>query len=170
MSQEIFGQRRGMQLRPSFRHRSAHSASEAETRLADALTSQATCRGRMRDGRLEVSVVSDEPAFWAPELRARVTEEDGSAIVKGYYSPKTETWTLFLAIYALTVFSTGVGTVFGLAQWQLGSHAWALWSLPIGVFAVACVWLGARIGQRLGSDDMRTIEAFIRTTLPSKDD
>ncbi len=155
-----------MQLRPSFQHQSAQSMSDAERRLADALTSpETTCHGRIRDGRLELTVVSDDPAFWAPELRAQLTEQAGNTIVKGYYSPKTETWTLFLAIYALTVFSTGVGTVFGLAQWQLGSPAWALWSLPIGVFAVACVWLGARIGQQLGSDDMRTIEAFIRTTL-----
>jgi uncharacterized membrane protein YfcA len=63
------------------------------------------------------------------------------------------------------VFSTGVGAVFGFAQYSLGHDAWALWSVPIGVALVACVWAGARLGQSLGADNMQTLANFVRDAL-----
>ncbi len=157
-----------MQLRPSFRYRCSGTAAEGLARLQSAMQEdEATCRGKIREGKLELIVDDPHPHFWAPELRARIYDEEGDLVVKGYFAPKPDTWTMFLAIYAATVFSTGVGTVFGFAQWQLGHSAWALWSLPVGLFAVACVWLGARLGHELGSEDMQTLRSFVEENVGS---
>ncbi len=152
-----------MQLRPSFRYSCPGTAATAMERLSVAMSEDgASCRGRVREGRVELIVADEHSHFWAPELRARIYDEDESFVVKGYFAPKPDTWTMFLAIYAATVFSTGVGTVFGFAQWQLGHSPWAMWSLPIGLVAVASVWLGARLGQQLGAGDMETLGQFVR--------
>ncbi len=141
-------------------------AEDVTERLREALHEpDSPCRGRVREGRLELIVNDEKPHFWAPELRARIYEEDEEAVIRGHFAPKPDTWTMFLAIYAATIFSTGVGTVFGLAQWQLGSSPWALWALPLGTMAVGCVWLGARLGQQLGSDNMDTLRNFVEDTL-----
>ncbi len=129
----------------------------------------APCRGRVREGRVELLVADENPHFWAPEMRARIYDEGAEFVVKGYFAPKPDTWTMFLAIYAATIFSTGVGTVFGFAQWQLHHTPWALWSLPLGLVAIVCVWLGARMGQQLGARDMDTLQEFMKEAVePAK--
>ena len=158
-----------MQLRPSFRYQCTGGAESVATRIADALKLPgAPCRGRVRDGRLELVVNVEDPHFWAPEMRARIFEEGPQTIVQGHFAPKPETWTMFLAIYAATLFSTGIGGVFGLAQWQLGSSPWALWTVPAGLAAIGMVWLGARLGQRLGADNMQTLQTFVEQVLSAE--
>ena len=159
-----------MQLRPSYRYQCSEDVESATQKLRDALHEpSATCRGRIREGRIELVVDDARPHFWAPELRARIHDDDSGTVILGHFAPKPDTWTMFLAIYAATIFSTGVGTVFGLAQWQLGKLPWALWSLPIGIGAVACVWISARIGQTLGADNMNTLRRFIEENLSHSD-
>jgi len=153
-------------LRPLFLQRSNASAEAVTAALGEALRSEdASCTGRIREGRIEVVVRDEAPHFWAPELRARIVEDEDSTRIEGYFAPKADTWTMFVAIYAATVFSTGIGVVFGLAQWQLGSSPWALWSLPVGAFAIFCVRLGAHIGQRWGADNIQTLRDFIKDSV-----
>lgn len=160
-----------MQLRPTYQSKQSGDPEGVIARMRAALdTPGAVCRGRVRAGRLEIAVHDAKPPFWAPELRARIYQDGDQTLIRGRFAPKPETWTMFLAIYAATIFSTGISTVFGLAQWQLGSSPWALWALPIGVAAICSVWLGARMGQRLGANDMETIRTFIRHALASGDD
>jgi len=160
-----------MQLRPSYQYQSSRDAEDVTERLREALHEQnAPCRGRVREGRVELIVNDEKPHFWAPELRARIYEEGERAVIRGHFAPKPDTWTMFLAIYAATIFSTGVGTVFGLAQWQLGSSPWALWTLPLGLAGVCGVWLAARMGQTLGADNMATLQRFIEDTLRGDED
>ncbi len=159
-----------MELKPKFEYRFEGSVEDLESRLSQVVSQpEARCKGGIREGFLELSINTKHPPFWAPQLRARVFSEDSHTCIRGRFAPKPETWTLFVAVYAATLFSTGVGAVFGLSQYSLGHAAWALWSIPIGIALVSCVWLGARLGQQLGADDMKTLGNFVRACSPSGD-
>jgi hypothetical protein len=155
-----------VELKPRFQHRFNGAKESAEEKIEEALQRpESICRGGIREGFLVLSVRDERPHFWSPQLRARILDEDPSTLIRGRFAPKPDTWTMFIAIYAAVVFSTGVGAVFGLAQLSLGSDPWALWSIPVGLALVGCVWLGARLGQELGAEDMQTLSTFVRETL-----
>ena len=158
-----------MELKPRFEYRFTGTPEEVEQRIALAVDRpDQSCRGGFREGYLELSLNLKNPPFWAPQLRARLTAEGPHAFIRGRFAPKPETWTFFVAVYAAVVFSTGVGAVFGFSQYSLGHDAWALWSVPVGIALVACVWTGARLGQSLGANDMKTLANFVRDALEQK--
>jgi hypothetical protein len=155
-----------VELKPSFEYRFDGSQAELESTFSDAIgRPDASCIGGIREGFLELSTNARHPPFWAPQLRATVRQHDSHTLIEGRFAPKPETWTLFVAVYAAVIFSTGVGAVFGFSQYSLGHDAWALWSLPLGAVSISCVWLGARLGQSLGAEDMETITNFVKESL-----
>jgi hypothetical protein len=155
-----------LELKPRFEYRFAGSPEEVERRIARAVDRpEQSCKGGIRDGHLELSPNLKSPPFWTPQLRAQLTADGPHTFIRGRFAPKPETWTFFVAVYAAVVFTTGVGAVFGYSQYSLGHDAWALWSVPVGLVLVACVWMGARLGQSLGASDMETLANFVRDCL-----
>jgi hypothetical protein len=155
-----------VELKPRFEYRYEGKAEHLELGLAEAVSRpEATCKGGIREGFLELVLNVKHPPFWAPQLRARIIPEESHTLIRGRFAPKPETWTFFIAVYAAVVFSTGVGAVFGFSQFSLGRSPWALWSLPIGALLVGCVWAFARIGQGLSAKDMQTLATFVRDSL-----
>lgn len=155
-----------MELRPQYHQEFSLAAEDAIARLSFALKQEASpVRGRVVGNKVEI-MCSGDTHFWSPELRGRILEHgDGQSRLRSRFTPHQNTWTMFLAIYAGVIFSTGIGATFGLAQLTLKHNAWALWSIPIGIILIALVWLGARIGQSLGSDEMQVLKDFVRDSI-----
>ncbi|MFT5142653.1 MAG: hypothetical protein ACI84D_001269, partial [Thalassolituus oleivorans] len=89
-------------------------------------------------------------------------ENEGDQIeVFGRFSPHPTIWSAFLAMYLAIAFAGLMGVVFGYSQWILGLYTTGLWSGPIAIFLTSLVYLAARIGRRLGEDQMRELSDFL---------
>jgi hypothetical protein len=109
-----------------------------------------------------------EHHFWSPELRARVESTDAGSHVVGRFGPRPSVWTMFMVIYAHLVFIAIAGGCYAMAQLALGRSPTAGWAIPAALVLAALVHLVARVGQRLGSDEMHDIRDFLTAALESE--
>lgn len=145
------------------------SADEAVARLRSALADHgpeltATISGRY----VVLRVAESRQHFGSPQLSFEIEDQASGSSINGLFMPLPSIWTGFMALYGLIVFGGFSGTIYGLAQWQIGNAPHACWSIPIAGLLLACVHLAAGIGKKMGSSQMRQLQQFAERSLLKK--
>ena len=104
--------------------------------------------------------------LWSPWLSFSVEEDEKGSLLSGRFAPHPSVWTMYMAFYAMLLFSMlGLG-FFGLSQWLAGEAPTMLWSLPIGAVIGAVLYGSAFIGQGLTARQMCAMRSFIEDSFP----
>lgn len=99
--------------------------------------------------------------FWSPWLTFAFESDQEGTLLTGRFAPHPSAWTFYVAGYGMVLTSLlGLG-FFGLSQWIAGEPPTMLWSLPIGLFLLAALYLSAFVGQRLSAGEMEAMRAFV---------
>ena len=114
---------------------------------------------------LVIKIPHERRHYWSPQLQVGLDDRDGRVQVNGLITPMPAVWTMFAGIYALILVLGFFGTMYGLAQWQLGHSPFALWSFPLTLLLLGGVYGAALVGQRIGHDQTEELTAFLRGCL-----
>ncbi len=153
-------------VRPPIHLTSDLSEEEILKQVGESLRAK-TCpvAGVTATARIELHVLGSEEHLWSPQLVVNITQEAGCTHLRGDFGPHPSVWTLYMAGYALCVFSTLVGSSFAYAQWVMGEPLWALLSLPLAAISALCLYLLAFFGQHAGSAQMDQLRNFLEADL-----
>lgn len=120
-----------------------------------------TWTGHITGTHAQLVVPRRERHMWSPWLSFSVEERDAATVLTGRFAPHPSVWTMYLAFYAMLLFSMlGLG-FFGLSQWIAGEAPTMLWSLPIGLVIGVVLYASAFIGQGLTARQMCAMRSFI---------
>lgn len=113
------------------------------------------------DSYLVINIPKERQHYWSPHLQVELEDNDGEVLVSGLITPMPAVWTMFAGMYSLILVLGFFGTIYGLAQKQLGQAATGLWSIPISILLLACVYAAAMIGQRIGRKQTEELVQFL---------
>lgn len=151
-----------LRMRPRVRLTSRASNSDIarviRSRTADpAVPFQSTATGSY----VVIQVPDDRQHLWSPQLQFEITEGGDGSVLEGLFMPPAPVWTAFAGLYGLILFAGFFGTMFGLAQLQLGWSPVGLLALPVSLVLLATVYGAALVGQRWGLDQMHELSGFL---------
>jgi hypothetical protein len=112
-----------------------------------------------------IRIPEKDQHYWSPEMHVWVREEEKVSIIYSVIGPKPKIWTLFIFAYTVVLVSTFFGSSYGIIQYFLGIKADFLWSIPIGLSALALVYGAAYYGQLKGREQMLLLNDFINDAL-----
>ncbi len=131
---------------------------ELEARLTHHFRmSAAACIGWVTPPYAELHVPEAQRHFWSPRLALTFDEHPEGTIVHGVYRPEPDVFTGFMFGHTAFVSLALAGFFVGVAQVTLGQLAWALIGLPIGLLLSGLLIVAAKLGQKLGRDEMRML-------------
>ena len=81
------------------------------------------------------------------------------------FGPRPSVWSVFVAMYVGISFIGTMGLIYGLSKMSLGENSAALWFGPGAILASAVVYAIARMGRRLGMDQMIELRDFLNSTV-----
>lgn len=87
-------------------------------------------------------------------------EADGTRL-SARFGPAPAVWTLYVALYAVSLIMTLLCVAFGFAQWSAGQTPVALYFAPVALFCAGLVYGASYVGQGLGSAQMYALRAFV---------
>ncbi len=116
-----------------------------------------------------IKIPEQNQHYWSPEMHVWVREENDKTIVYGVIGPKPKIWTMFIFFYTVILTSTFFGGSYGVIQLILGIKADFLWSIPVGIFALALVYGAAFYGQHKGREQMMMLQHFLDDVIISND-
>ena len=147
-----------LEMQPTFTVDVPMSSDEAVRRIREAIESPELRKYAVVAGNvIDLKIDPADQRFWSPHLSIELSDEDSGSKLFGRFSPRPEVWTLFMAIYAVVIALIFGMAVWGYVQWFLGNTPWALAIPPAGILLIILLHLASRIGQRLSSDQMRTL-------------
>ncbi len=114
---------------------------------------------------LVITIPESRQHFWSPQLQVEIEETPEGLSVRGLITPMPAVWTLFAAMYGVILVFGFFGTMFGLAQLQLGQPPHGLWSIPAASAALFAVYAAALAGQHLGRNQTRELVSLLREML-----
>ncbi|MCA9558243.1 MAG: hypothetical protein KC583_06705 [Myxococcales bacterium] len=123
--------------------------------------SEPRVHAQMADHHLELLIDEADRHYWSPWLSVDLEPADDGTRVKGRYGPHPSVWTMFMSMYFFFAFVALAGVVFGGTQWLVKQHPWGLWFVPVAALLVGITYVASLLGQRLGADQMRTLEAAL---------
>lgn len=103
--------------------------------------------------------------YWSPEMHVWAREEENKTIVYGIIGPKPKIWTMFIFFYTIILVLAFFGGSYGIIQLILGIKADFIWSIPIGLVALALVYGAAYFGQYKGKEQMLLLQNFLDATI-----
>ena len=107
-----------------------------------------------------LKMTKEEQHFWSPVLNLDVEPHGKGTLLKGYFGPAPNVWTLFMAMYLFIGFS-GLGAgMYGVSQILLERSPTAFWGVPIAFVLELLVYGIALVGQGLAQDQMYTLKHF----------
>jgi len=156
-----------VRLRPTFTIPLSGSREVAMAAIRERLASDDRFAGRWRGkGRwAEIHVPHVERRLWSPHLSLRLDEEPDGCSLFGRFAPHPEVWTLFMFLYFALAFAVVFGGVFGYVQWASDERPWALWTVGVGLPAIALIHVAGAVGQRLGYGQMVRLKAELDEVL-----
>lgn len=150
------------QLRPRLRIVSQLASQEVLSQIQNHLTkNNFPLEGQVVQEHAFIRIPEKDQHYWSPELHVWVREQDDETIVYGVMGPKPKIWTMFMFFYTAVLTSTFFGVSYGIIQYVLGIKADFLWSIPLGIFAIAGVYAAAKYGQYKGRDQMQLLQQFL---------
>jgi hypothetical protein len=118
--------------------------------------------GHITGTHAQLVVPRKERHLWSPWLSFSVEEYESGTLLKGRFAPHPSVWTMYMAFYAMLLFSMlGLG-FFGLSQWLAGEAPTMLWSLPIGAVIFLGLYGSAFVGQGLTARQMCAMRDFVQ--------
>ena len=159
-------------LQPKFVVKLAVPPETVVAKLRRSIREEAFCdHAKFAGNCFDFHVEADARRFWSPHLSVQISglaasgeraKYDGS-IPEDHselfcrFSPRPEIWTMFMAIYAMILGLTFMGTIFAYVQWHMGDRPWAILCIPIGTVIITCLHVASLIGQRLSADQMKIL-------------
>lgn len=130
---------------------------------------EAPWEGDLRGTHVQVMVPEAERHLWSPWLTFEVTCSEAGCRLEGRFAPHPGAWTLYMAGYAVFVFTAlGLGA-FGFSQWVAGQAPTALWGIPACIVGTGLLYGLAFIGQGLTAKQMCAMRAFVREAVETAD-
>lgn len=145
-----------IRLRPRISRVSALPPAEVRRRIEQRLDDPGCpVEGRVFNSSAVLRTPPSERHFWSPHFEVGFEEApDGGSYLSGIFGPRPAVWSILVAAYAAIGFLGVMGVTFGFSQWMLGYPPWVLWSGPVAALLALAVYGVARVGRRLGYDQM----------------
>lgn len=116
----------------------------------------------------EFFVEPEDCRYWSPQLSLQLHDtEPGQSQLFARFSPRPEVWTLVMFVYSFAVCIIFAASIWGYAQWMLGSRPWALLLIPLSLLAIALLHLASLIGQQWSSDQIELLRSRLDLVLSS---
>ena len=149
-------------MRPRFEMRVPHTTEETLSRLESCLGSpDGGCTGEVAGNHFHLNVNRHLQKIWSPHLNLEVQEDEAGSVIHGHFGPRSDIWTMVMAIYAICAFVIAMGTLFAISQWILGMSAWAIWPVIGAIVIAAVVYFLALSGQVLSQTQMKMLLNFV---------
>ncbi|MEM1348963.1 MAG: hypothetical protein AAGI01_10430 [Myxococcota bacterium] len=148
-------------MRPTFDLQVGLGVQEVERALGAALVPDGRIVGRVLTRQVEMTVDQERHHTWSPHLNLIVWEDEEGVRLEGKFGPSPKVWTLFMALYAVCVFTGGAALIMASSQVLLGQPPWALWVAAAMACALVVVYGIATVGKSLGHDQMLELCAFV---------
>jgi len=157
-------------LRPTFELALSPPREEATQRLCARLAAEPDFSGRWhaRGRWAELYVPAKETRLWSPCLSIRMDDAEVGSSLHGRFGPRPEVWTFFMFLYVLIAFLTLFGSILAYVQWASNEPAWGLWSLWVGVPALALMHVAAWVAQRRSRSQMAQLRAELEEVVRSE--
>lgn len=121
--------------------------------------------GSIQGNHVQISVPKADRHLWSPWLNLEVQGTDEGCRLEGRFAPHPGAWTLYLAGFAIFIFS-GLGLLmFGMSQWVADQTPTALWGVPVTIVATGLLYGLAFIGQGITSRQMGAMRNFVQEAL-----
>ena len=157
-------------VRPRFEIEIDLEADALMERVRERLSRCPHCTGMSVGRHAELFVPEAERRMWSPWLSVTAEDGDGGgAVVRGRFGPHPALWTLYLFLSFGLGFGLLVGTTWGYAQWAMGVHAWALYSVPLILMTGALLYGVSLVGQRLGAEQMASLRSTLEGLIAADD-
>ena len=153
-------------LRPRYRITSSLSSKEVLEKIQKKLNSnEFPVSGQTIQEHAFIRIPEKDQHYWSPELHVWAREQDGETIIYGVMGPKPKIWTMFMFFYTAVLTLWFFGSSYGIIQLWLGIKADFLWSIPLGLLAVALVYAAAKYGQYKGKEQMELLKNFLEESV-----
>ena len=157
------------QIRPRFKHHISSTPEKFQNHFKHQLEKEtATVIGFVNNSFGTIHLPINQQHYWSPQLSFtfEVSEETKEEIIiRGLYGPRPSVWTMFLFFYALITFAILIIAIIGLSYWSLGKSMLILWWIPILLIIYTSLFLVAYSGQKLGHQQMETLNDFFETVI-----
>ena len=157
-------------IRPRFQIESLYSPEEVIQCINTALENDNSCKGNVIPGYATIYLPHEEQHLWSPQLSLSIEEMEEGSLIRGLYGPRPSLWTMFVFIYFVIGLATTFISIIGFSNYSLGQSATILWLLPILLIVFLSFYLVAHFGQKLGHDQMETLQTFIQKCLNEKEE
>lgn len=156
--------------RPRFELRCARPPAAVLDAIRRALSEADSLRGLViPPSRVELTVPHAERHLWSPQLTVDVTPDGEGSRIRARFGPDPHIWTLYVALYSLSVvFALGCLMV-GVSQWVAGQSPWALYLTPLALVLAGLVYGASFVGQGLGSEQMYRLRSWLEARVAELD-
>lgn len=140
-------------LRPCFEHIVELSRDEARTRLVQTFA-QPSAGFEVHEfpDFIGLHIRETERRFWSPRLFLVLDATDGHTTrIQGTYGPEIEMWSGFVYGYLMLGLLGIFSSVLGTSQLLIHQTPWGLWVFGAMLVTAALLFLGSRVGLRLGA-------------------
>lgn len=155
-----------IEIRPRFNYSSSLSPEQVLQTFHKALSEQdAPVNGLVIDQHVYLRIPEEKQHFWSPQLNLEVEENGEGSMINGLFGPRETVWLMYIFFYALLGFAIMVVMIMGFSQLNLGLSARILWALPVLLLLLLLAYGTARMGQRLGHEEMDQLYNFLIKTV-----
>lgn len=149
-------------MRPGYRHEVAIPHDVVLGRFRQRFVDPGSpCRGSVAGEVVQVSICERQRHFWSPKLDLHVSAEGDGSRLEGRFAPRSEVWTLFVALYAALAFTALGFTMFGFSQMIVDAAPWGFGVVGGTLVGAFAVYGAALVGQSLGEDQMHILSSFV---------
>ncbi len=117
--------------------------------------------GVVASGRIELYVPPARQRLWSPELQLDVRRSERGTVLEGTYAPHPHVWVGYVAVTAVALVAMVAAFTFAIAQWMMRTPTVALYAIPPLALVCAGTYALAFVGQRLATDEMDELRAFV---------
>ncbi len=157
--------------RPRFELHSARPPAAFLDAARRALESSTQVRGLVvPPSRLELTVPHERRHLWSPQLTVDVVPEGEGARLRARFGPDPHIWTLYVALYSVSVLFAVGCLVYGVSQWVAQQSPWALYLTPLALLFAGLVYGASFVGQGLGSAQMYELRAWLEARVAELDE
>lgn len=122
---------------------------------------------KLVDGHIIIDVPKNVDHFWSPQLNIEIEPvREGKCLVKGFFGPKPQVWTLFVFVHSTVGIAFLVFAVMLYVKWSLGEGMILplMMTIFLPLFWVLLYFLG-RIGRSSGHGQMDDLHDLMTNIL-----
>ena len=121
------------------------------------------CTGEIAGNHIHLNMNHEEQRLWSPHLNLELQKDGAGTNIHGHFGPRSDIWTLAMALYAISGFIATMGLLFGVSQSMLGMSPYAFWFVAGAALLALVVYLLALTGQKLSQNQMNTLFRYVET-------